>query len=73
MKAQIRGRKASCLAVVALYGLVAISNLETAGMTYLLCVRVRLSLQVEWASVVNLAVGPHLYSNQAVLQSITTI
>jgi len=60
MKAQVRGRRASHIAVVALYGLVAISNLEIAGMAYLLYERVKLSLQVEWASVVILAVSPQL-------------
>lgn len=48
---------ASHIAVIALYGLVTIPNLEIAGMVYLLCERVNLSLQVEWASVVNIAVS----------------
>lgn len=72
MNAQIRGQMASHIAVVALYGLVTISNLEIAGMAYLLCERVKLALQVEWASVVNLAVSSLLFLSQAYEKLINT-
>ena len=72
MKAQVRGRRAYHVAVVALYGLVVISNFEIAGMAYLLCKRVQLSLQLEWASVVILGVSLQSYFFQANLKLTNT-